>query len=284
MKKKLTWLGSTIIFFSLLLNCHEKKRNDSVAVEAQKQNIPASITEKSDQEQPEESFKMRLWQQGIDFYARGNEPFWSVDVDFDNELAFKLMDEPSFELSEYTLDEAQDANIMRIASQGESVELFLTVSGDPCVDNMSGEEFRNMVNVQVKLKDEADFRSMNGCGQFVPDYRLNDIWILTIVNGEQLKADRFPEKGAPNVEFHAEEGTVAGHAGCNNFNGGFFRAGFDVLHFEPFAMTRMMCPDMEIEDLFTHAVAGRRMKYNIDGMKLTLSGFDGTVLMFQKAD
>ena len=30
--------------------------------------------------------------EGIDFYALGNEPFWSLDMDFENEFKFKNLD------------------------------------------------------------------------------------------------------------------------------------------------------------------------------------------------
>ena len=283
MKKYLLTLGISIIFPCILLNCSGKKVGTSTNDESVETSSSSVIAEPAPG-QDGISFNMKLWQEGIDFYARGNEPSWSVDIDFDSKLTFKPMDGPSFELTEYSIHYAQDANILRIAGRGDSGELIVTISGDPCVDTMSGEEFRNTVNVEIRSGDDADFRSMNGCGLYVPDFRLNDIWVLKSLNGIELKADRFPDKGAPTFEFHVEEGRVAGHAGCNNFNGSFFRSRNDILHFEPFAMTRMMCPDMEIEDLVAREVAGRSMKYSIDGLILILIGFDGTELVFQKVD
>ena len=104
------------------------------------------------------------------------------------------------------------------------------------------------------------------------------------VNGKEIDVNRFPDKGRPTFEFFAEEGRIGGHAGCNNFNGGFFRAGSNILHFEHFAMTRMMCPDMELEDLIAKYVAGKRMRYKIEDMELSLTGYDETVLIFIKGD
>ena len=36
-------------------------------------------------------FQMKLWLKGIDFYARGNEPFWALDMDFDKGFYFKTL-------------------------------------------------------------------------------------------------------------------------------------------------------------------------------------------------
>jgi len=49
-------------------------------------------------------------------------------------------------------------------------------------------------------------------------------------------------------------------------------------------MTRMMCQDMELENLIEKSVAGRRMKYEIKDLKLTLSGYDNTILVFEKIE
>ncbi len=34
--------------------------------------------------------------QGIDFYALGNEPFWSLDMDLDKEFQFKKLRWPNY--------------------------------------------------------------------------------------------------------------------------------------------------------------------------------------------
>ena len=36
-------------------------------------------------------FQMKLWQKGVDFYARGNEPSWSLDMDFGQGFYFKTL-------------------------------------------------------------------------------------------------------------------------------------------------------------------------------------------------
>jgi len=274
-----------IAFCCFLWNCNQSKKTGETDEEDQSSQLATpQVTEASADEPPSMTFKMKLWEKGVDFYARGNEPSWAVDIDMNKGIKYTTMDGLIIETLSYQLDKAHDENITRISGGADSGDLIITISEEECSDSMSDEKFRNKVVVEIKLDGESEYKTYKGCGQYVPDYSLHDIWELVEANGESFDASRFPDKGSPTFEFYVEEGRVSGHAGCNNFNGGFFRAENDVLHFEPFAMTRMMCPDMELEDLVSKSVAGRRMKYEIKDLKLTMTGYDGTVLVFQKVD
>ncbi len=251
----------------------ENSKTDNKEIASTSQDEPASI-----------SFKMKLWQQGIDFYVRGNEPSWAVDIDMENGIKFSNLDGLIIETTSLKIHQAADATVTRISGGGDSGEIIVTITEEECRDMMSDEKFRNSVKVEIKREGEDEYGSFIGCGQYVPDYRLHDIWVLVEANGNEINSDRFPEKGSPTFEFYVEEGRVSGHAGCNNINGTFYRAGKDILHFEPFAMTRMMCPDMELEDLIAKTVAGKSMKYEIKNFELNLTGYDGTNLIFKKID
>lgn len=264
------------------MGCQKSEKKDSSDIKSESDTANPIATQSSDP--PSITFKMKLWEKGIDFYARGNEPSWSVDIDMDNGIKFTTLEGISIETGIPDIDKAQDENIIRIRAEIDPGDIVITIHEENCTDNMSGEVFKNKVVVILNPEGDDNYQILEGCGQYVPDYSLHDIWVLTSINGEPLERDRFPEKGSPTFEFYAEEGRVSGHAGCNNFNGSFFVAEKNVIHFEPFAMTRMMCEDMEIEDLVSNAVAGRRMKYEIRDMHLTLTGYDETELVFKKVD
>jgi heat shock protein HslJ/uncharacterized membrane protein len=226
---------------------------------------------------------MKLWQQGIDFYARGNEPFWAIDIDMDKGIKFSHMDGNIIETTSLEFHEAADAKVIRFSGRAESGEIIVTVTEEECNDTMADQEFRNSVIVEI-IKEGGEANTFKGCGDFVPDYRLHDIWVLIEANGQEIEDNMLNDKGNPTFEFYVEEGRLSGHAGCNNMNGSFYRAGKNILHFEPLAMTRMMCPEMKLEDLITQSVAGKRMKYEIKDLKLTLRGYDDTQLIFKKID
>lgn len=276
----------SIIIFVLLaicIGCQLKKKGNNEINQGDTVDVQGMSDQVSDNSLSI-TFKMKLWERGIDFYARGNEPSWAVDIDFDGGMKFTTLAGLTIETTSYQINKSQDTNILRISDISESEEIIISISEQECNDTMSDEKFKYSVDVKIKKGDDDEYTSYNGCGQYVPDYRLHDIWVLNKVNGEEILGDRFPEKGPPLFEFFVEESIIRGHAGCNNFNGGFYRTGIDILHFEQFAMTRMMCPDMELEDLIAKSVAGRRMKYKIRDMKLILTGYDDTKLEFKKVD
>ncbi len=282
---------STIIFGC---NQMDKKNNQEEASadistetnaslqQSDSQNItgePQAISTKSQSM----TLKMRLYQQGIDFYARGNEPSWAVDIDMDIGIKFSHLDGTVFETNSVEIQKAADAMITRFSGGGDSGEIFVTVTEEECNDTMADETFHYSVVVEIK-KEGMETAKLKGCGQYVPDYQLHDIWVLEEANGQKILNEMLNEKGSPVIEFHVEESRLSGFAGCNNMNGSFYRAGKNVLHFESFAMTRMMCPEMKLEDLIAKSVSGRRMKYEIKDLKLTLKGYDDTELIFKKID
>ena len=283
MKNILIFLTYFLFISACTLGCNRTEKKNNIEAE-NSANDNEKIASTLQDEPPSISFKMKLWQKGIDFYARGNEPSWAVDIDIDKGIKFSNMDGLIIETTSLKIHRAADAMVTRISGGGDSGEIIVSINEEGCSDTMSDEKFRNSVNVEIRKRGDSKSDTYTGCGQYVPDYSLHDIWVLIEANSKKINADRFPEKGNPTFEFYVEEGRISGHAGCNNINGRFYRVGKDILHFEPFAMTRMMCPDMELEDLVAKSVSGRRMKYEIKNLELILTGYDQTELIFKKID
>ena len=70
------------------------------------------------------------------------------------------------------------------------------------------------------------------------------------------------------LEFNAADTMVAGRTNCNRFFGRYEVKG-DRLHLGEMGMTRMACPDMQYEDLFSKML-GEADRFAIDGSELTL--------------
>jgi heat shock protein HslJ/uncharacterized membrane protein len=282
MKNIITLIKYFLFISALTFGCKRiEKKNDSEATNAE---ISKETVMSSPQNEPQSmTFLMKLWQEGIDFYARGNEPSWAIDIDMDKGIKFSHIDGMVMETTSLDIHQAADALVTRFSGGGKSGEIIVTVTEEECNDTMADEKFHNTVVVEIKREGgEAD--TFSGCGQYVPDYGLHDIWVLIEANGLEMEDDMLNDKGSPTFEFYVEEGRIGGHAGCNNINGSFYRAGKNVLYFEPLAMTRMMCPEMELEDIITQSVAGKRMKYEVKDLKLMLRGYDDTELIFKKID
>lgn len=92
---------------------------------------------------------------GTDFLALGNEPFWSLQIDFEKELRIWILSEDSLAVP---MPEWKSENgIIRLQAHQIRVELL----PDSCSDTMSGRQFDYSVSVSVK--DE----NYHGCGLFL---------------------------------------------------------------------------------------------------------------------
>ncbi len=289
MKNTIILLKFTFIISAIIIACNQKeKKNNPEVTNAE---ISTETDTSSSLSEPEGmttephsmTFRMKLWQQGIDFYARGNEPFWEIDIEMDKGIKFSHMDGTIIETTSLEVHEAADVKVTRFSGSTKPGDIFVTVKEEECNDTMADQKFRNSVIVEIK-NEGGETNTFKGCGDYVPDYRLHDIWVLIEANSQAIEEGMLNEKGRPTFEFYVEEGRLSGYAGCNNMNGSFYRAGKNILHFDPLAMTRMMCPEMKLENLIAQSVAGKRMKYEIKDLKLTLRGYDDTELIFKKID
>ena len=138
-----------------------------------------------------------------------------------------------------------------------------------------------MGNHALQASGETD-QAFEGCGRYVPDFALNDIWVLTHMDGQAVSGTGLP-KGLPTLELHMTDGRVMGHGGCNNFMGSFTME-WKTIRFGDLASTMMACPDMSVETAFLKAISGRDVTYKREGLQLLLSAPEGTELRFKKVD
>jgi heat shock protein HslJ len=89
----------------------------------------------------------------------------------------------------------------------------------------------------------------------------------------------------PTLDFHAD-GTVSGRGPCNTFRGSF-EVDDDAVTISKIQMTTMACEDavMDDETVFHEALADvDHVKFSADHHTLTLTGGDGTRLVFASYD
>jgi len=109
--------------------------------------------------QEEESIRSRHKEfkiDGFDFLASGNEPFWSVQVNFDDQLLYKTPEsERSFSFSEFE-EIVEDQKTIYSAA-----DIQISIIPEYCRDTMSGFLFTHRVEVQT------NGQSMTGCGRYL---------------------------------------------------------------------------------------------------------------------
>lgn len=135
---------------------------------------------------------------------------------------------------------------------GENHLVQLDMEGNKIIGDLADKYILN------KKNDEAKINSL-----------INTKWILTELRGKPVELKNTNKKIFLMLE--GEKNKVHGFAGCNNFNGTYKLEGNGRIKFsENMAMTRMACPDMEIEQVFIKTLT-QIDTYNLNENKLVLN-------------
>jgi heat shock protein HslJ len=70
-------------------------------------------------------------------------------------------------------------------------EMKIQIVQQTCTDDMSGKEYKYQVTVQLKRSIDKDFKTFRGCGNYITDYRLHDIWTLEDMNGQRTDVQKY---------------------------------------------------------------------------------------------
>lgn len=224
----------------------------------------------------------RRWEerrkQGIDFRAVGNEPSWSLDIDFDKMMTFKTLNGDSIltpipQMQQDTTTKARVWNA-RVESGSLQVEMYPT----GCVDDMSGEVFG--YRVSVNYGDQ----SYSGCGNFINNtYKLNDFWSLYKLNRSEIIDDETSQGGRelPTLQFNLAENKVYGNTGCNQLNGTIALQD-SSLSFSKMVTTKRACLG-DLESRFLDALQ-KVEGYSIANAQLLLINQKDTLMVFRRAE
>ena len=222
-------------------------------------------------------------QQGIDFYAIGNEPFWNLNMDFEKGFHFNTLNGLDFKAPAAKFVKAIDDNIIKYRSITESGEIIVRLDQTDCADNMSGQKFNYRVTVDYKTSKESDFKTYKGCGNYVPDFRLNDIWAIIEVEGIVVNPEIFKAK-LPRLEFNIAEKRVLGNDGCNSFNGGF-KMEHKRIFIGNLASTMMACfENEEISSKIGKVLSNNNLDYTFENNLLILSKDHKKVIVLKHID
>jgi heat shock protein HslJ len=253
LKRNLIALGIAGMALSLsACNPPKKTGNETVYEISPEQSIETA---------PSGDLKTRLFEQGVDFYARGNEPFWSLDIDFEGSFKFQTLDGFSMTTPPVVELNPQDLHITRYSVEVEAGELVITITHNNCEDNMSGEIFTNQVEVKTRKPEETTYTAYTGCGRYVPHPHLQNTWAITSIGGKKLDAGKLP-KGLPTIELSLKEYIIGGHDGCNQIGGSFSTKG-NRIHFGNLISTKMYCENMGAAEQTGALLSGQQYEYRL---------------------
>jgi uncharacterized membrane protein len=213
------------------------------------------------------------------FEARGTEPFWYLEIS-ENKISLKMPGDSI--ITPHTLPiPAVDCNVRLYSLQTESTGIKIQIAEDSCSNAMSGKRSPYSVQLEFKRNAEETFTSLTGCGAYITDYRLHDIWVLEELNGS-VTGDAGFKAGYPTLEINAASNTFSGFAGCNLINGSiFFERG--LLRFNNMHNKLKLCQSSQSEGEFIRTLLSIT-SYRLGDNRLHLTNPSGAGLVFKKTD
>jgi heat shock protein HslJ/uncharacterized membrane protein len=219
-------------------------------------------------------------EKGIYFKGSGAEPDWSLNIS-EKTIEFTSL-KPGYEVLNGDHVEpirAMDANVKMYRVETKVGKMIIQIMQQECTNTMSGD--KSAYSVRIEFQKDNKPINLSGCGNYITDYRLHDIWVLEKINGEKVTVADFT-KDLPNLEINSTTNTFMGFAGCNRMNGSiFFERG--LLRFTNVATTEMACLGNNKEADFLKTLQNVTT-YKVENLRLTLTNPSGSELVFIKVD
>ncbi|PKB18877.1 META domain-containing protein [Flavobacterium sp. 5] len=219
-------------------------------------------------------------EKGIYFRANGNEPDWSLKIS-EKTIEFASSKQGYEALNGNHVEPIRgiDANVKMYQVSTEAGTMTIQIMQQECVNKMSGDKSSYSVQIEILKKNQSIH--LLGCGNYITDPRLHDIWVLEKLNGENVTVENFT-KELPNLEINSTTNTFMGFSGCNKMGGSiFFEKG--LLRFTNVVTTEMACRENNKEAIFLKALQSTT-NYKVENLRLTLANPSGSELVFRKVD
>ncbi|WP_306350123.1 heat-shock protein [Flavobacterium sp. '19STA2R22 D10 B1'] len=214
------------------------------------------------------------------FKGTGNEPFWNVEITTDSIKFNSVTDYGGFSASGVKMTALMDANIKEYKSESKSGTIKVIVQQSKCVDNMSGQENKYTVKVEIKKRLDFNTELFEGCGNYVVNYRLHDIWVPEEIEGKKVTASDFG-KEIPVMEINAAEATFMIDLKYGATVKGKLFSENKLLRFVDINTTEKKPKPISVE--FLTALKGVT-HFEIKNNRLYLSNPDGMKAVFRKVD
>ncbi len=216
------------------------------------------------------------------FKATGVEPFWSLEINPDMLRFTSLSDDYGlFTAPHVDPERAMDAPVRMYRASGDKGMLKVEIIKGECVNSMSGKSSPYKVRVELKKGTGSNVKELEGCGEYLPDKRLNGVWVLDSLNGKKVVSGDYAQE-VPNLEINVIEKSFAGFAGCNRMSGGIFSEE-NTLRFTRIVTTRMSCRYQNKETALLEALRNVTT-FKIYQNHLYLSNPNGSNLVFRKLE
>ncbi len=261
----------TILIFFCLLSCGGERSGNKVDQEGDMIKEPQMTDPVIEESSRPEHLTY--------FTASGIAPVWSLEIAEDR-IVFESSIPGLTRLFTPHEDpeQAMDANVKRYRLETESRLLEITIRQRNCGETPA-ESLPYSVDVNVESAVDNKV-SVSGCGNYIPDYRLYDIWALRSIAGEDIIPENYGNT-IPRLEINTKKRTFMAFAGCNDVQGQIFTERRRI-RFTNLETTLQACPGNAESDFIIDL--RKVIKYEFKDRFLYLETGDGSELVLQKVD
>lgn len=170
---------------------------------------------------------------GSDFKAQGNEPFWTLTIDFDRGIQLNRLGEDEPVLTPFPERGYDERNRELILdAKTEAHRLVIRIKEENCQDTMADESYPYTVTIELDGETK-----LQGCGHLMDEtMELKSNWVLTEFPGVDLStAPKIPQLSMDRLM-----STYSATDGCNGI-GGDLSIYVDEPLFIPGFSTEMYC-------------------------------------------
>ncbi|MDA3941942.1 MAG: copper resistance protein NlpE N-terminal domain-containing protein [Bacteroidetes bacterium] len=267
----------------------KKQQNNLLLLDMERKEISGALAPmyvlKPKQENVEgtiHQLKIKHAQQGNDFFAMGQEPSWSLTLNFEEQFRFSSISGINLNTPAVDQESLLQSKKMRYQTTTDAGTLEIEISDEACQDAMSGQLFDFSVIVKAKESSTGAYSTFHGCGTFTYDLKLHDIWVLEALEGETIQASSFT-RGLPQLEIFVEEQRFGGHDGCNMLVGNIVTKG-NTISFKDAVSTKMACQNNTKSDLYREAINDKTFTFQLKNYRLILTADGLQKLRFRKID
>lgn len=154
---------------------------------------------------------------GADFIAFGKNPDWQIVLNSNNDVSLiTKSDFGTFGAPNLEVTKAPDLNGVTYGAKTTHGTISLMVFSDSCMAQKEG-LLPNRVKISIS-KAENDLTEFTGCGLYLNNPALNDIWALkswsSLSSGQNLPVGAY-------LEFNLQSNRIYGILGCGEITGYF---------------------------------------------------------------
>lgn len=213
--------------------------------------------------------------QGTDFFAHGEKPSWTLELDYEGDLIFTTLDGDYLQCPIPEAVITMEGKVIRYHAVADSGVLDVTIEETLCPDPISGMTMTHVTVVEFVNSNDVAMPAWEGCGSQTGPMALKGTWNFSSMDETPVSLGA---KGAPSITFNLKTNQVSGNGGCNRYSGTLAVAD-NQIKLGLMAATKMACSDLDSEVKLLQRISNATFNYEVNGMMLTLKNSAGELVL-----